>query len=122
MFNISYNRIANFDVVILRFKYINSVKYFCFLHYIVGTKLSNYQKETLKRKEEGNTKKKEETFLKKKHAKETVKKNEEANTAKKKEGNFFIKKIGRKHSKNEERNTEKKKKETLNERKEVNFL
>ena len=35
LLNIGYDRIANFDLLILPFKYINSVKYFrCFLHSI----------------------------------------------------------------------------------------
>ena len=60
---IRYDRIANFDLVILPFRYINSVKYF--LHYIQFEENVPVIRRNFEKKEERNTEKKRKEILKK---------------------------------------------------------
>ena len=112
LLNISYDRIANFDLVILPFKYVSTLLNIFIVSFILYSwkEASNYHKETLKKQGKKHWKKEEGNFLKK-SCEGNCQKNEKGNIAKKEEGNIFIKngketlkKQGKKYWKREERN------------------
>ena len=90
LLNISYDRTANFDLVILPFKYVLTLLNIFVVSFILYSwkEASNYHKEALKNKERNTERKRKETFLKN-HAKETVKKMRKGTLRKKRKETFL---------------------------------